>query len=413
MHKRSKLELTRRSALALAWAGVLTLCAAVWSQFRLSGTSSRAGGLTLIAMAILLGVAALAFIQREESVELSSWRSSDYRWLFPVLLVLHVFIAFYVIRAGTPLIDCFTWQRDASATLLHGRDPYGTSHANIYNAYDSRRFYAPGDVVNGRVQVGMQYPPVTFLSALPGYLLGDVRYGYVAAILLSAIFVFAQFPDTRGLSLAAFILLAPTTYYVEYECWTEPLVWMLLCATAYSAVKRPRWLPLALGLFLASKQYNFLALPFAGYLVRPFSWKAYWKLLGLSLGIALATALPFALWNFRALWHDLVLFHYGAPVRQDALSFAISFPCYAKIGPFLLLAFIVWAVRQGTQQAAMFAAAYGMAVMLFFSASKQAFLNYYFLSALALLLAGASLWPASGTQLPERGVERLEAFTEF
>ena len=402
MRKRSKLQSERRSALALAWAGALTLCGAVWNQFQLSGGSSRAGSLTLIALAILLGVAALAFAQREESGGLISWPSSRYRWLLPALLALHGFIAYQVIRAGPPWIDCFTWQRDASATLLQGRDPYGTSHVNIYNAEQSRRFYAPGMVVNGRVPFGMQYPPVTFLSVLPGYLLGDVRYGYVAAIFLSTIFVFALFPDTRGVTLAALILLAPITYYVERECWTESLVWMLLCATVYAAIKRPRWLPLALGLFLASKQYNFLALPFIGYLVRPFSWKAYWRLLVLSLGIALATFLPFALWNFHALWHDLIVFHYHQPIRQDALSFAIPFPLYAKIGPLLLLAFIVWMARRGTQKPAMFAAAYGMAVMLFFSASKQGFLNYYFLISLAFWLTATSLSPAKSAQVPEK-----------
>ncbi|HWF02215.1 MAG TPA: hypothetical protein VHA06_00935, partial [Candidatus Angelobacter sp.] len=219
---------------------------------------------------------------------------------------------------------------------------------------------------------------------------------------LSTIFVFALFPDARGLSLAAFVLLAPITYFVEYECWTEPLLWMLLCATVYAAVKRPRWLPLALGLFLASKQYNFLALPFIGYLVRPFSWKTYWKLLVQSLGVALATVLPFAIWNFRGLWHDLILNVFAVPVRQDALSFAIRFPLYAKIGRLLLLAFVVWAARRGTQHAAMFAAAYGMALMLFFSASKMAFLNYYFLIALALWLTAASLWPARRAQLRDK-----------
>jgi len=380
---------------------MLTLCGGVWNEFRLSAGSSRTIRLTPIAMAILLGVAALAFARREESAELYTRRGSGYRWILPVLLALHGFLACYFIRTGTPRIDTISLQRDATAMLLQGRDPFGASHANIYNAAETRMFYGPGQVVNGRVQIGMPYPPVTFLCLLPGYLLGDVRYGYVTAILLSTIFIFALFPDARGLSLAALVLLAPTTYYVEYHCWTEPLVWMLLCATVYAAVKRPRWLPLALGLFLASKQYNFLALPFIGYLVQPFSWKAYWKLLVQSLGIALATVLPFAIWNFRGLWHDLILNVVSAmPARPDALSFAIPFPLYAKIGPLVLLAFMIWAARRGTQPA-MFAAAYGMALILFFSASKLAYLNYYFLIALALWLTAASLWPAGRAQLRE------------
>jgi hypothetical protein len=355
----------------------------------------------MIALAILLALAAMAPAQREQIAEPGGLRGSGYLWLLlTALLVLHGFVAAYVIRGGEPQIDCFIWQRDATATLLQGRDPYGTSHVNIYDADASRRFYGPGMVANGRVLAGLTYPPATLLSALPGYLVGDVRFGYVAAILISAIFVFALFPDERGLLLAAFVLQMPTTYYLEYECWTEPLMWMLLCATVYAAIRRPRWLPLALGLFLASKQYNFLALPFIGYLLRPFSWKAYWKLLGLSLAVAMATVLPFALWNFRALWHDLVFFIYAVPVRRDALSFAIPFPVYAKIGLLLLFAFLVWGARRGAQQPAMFAAAYGTALLLFFSASKLAYLNYYFLSAQALLLAAASLGHAEETRPP-------------
>jgi hypothetical protein len=362
---------------------------------------SRAANLTMVALAILLALAAMVLAQRRQIAEPGGLRGSGYLWLLlTALLVLHGFVAAYVIRGGKPQIDCFIWQRDAAATLLQGRDPYGTSHVNIYDADASRRFYGPGMVANGRVLAGLTYPPATLLSALPGYLLGDVRFGYVAAILISAIFVFALFPDERGLLLAAFVLQMPTTYYLEYECWTEPLMWMLLCATVYAAIRRPRWLPLALGFFLASKQYNFLALPFIGYLLRPFSWKAYWKLLGLSLAVAMATVLPFALWNFRALWHDLVFFIYAVPVRRDALSFAIPFPAYAKIGLLLLFAFLVWGARRGARQPAMFAAAYGTALLLFFSASKMAYLNYYFLSAQALLLAAASLGHAEETRPP-------------
>jgi hypothetical protein len=100
------------------------------------------------------------------------------------------------------------------------------------------------------------------------------------------------------------------------------------------------------------------------------------------------------------LWHDLVFFIYAVPVRRDALSFAIPFPVYAKIGLLLLFAFLVWGARRGAQQPAMFAAAYGTALLLFFSASKLAYLNYYFLSAQALLLAAASLGHAEETRPP-------------
>jgi hypothetical protein len=83
------------------------------------------------------------------------------------------------------------------------------------------------------------------------------------------------------------------------------------------------------------------------------------------------------------------------------MSFAVAFPLLLKIGPLLLLAFLVWSLRVSARSAAMFAAAYGVSVLLFFSTSKQAFCNYYFLIAQALLLAVAA-WPEAKTNDGDR-----------
>ena len=62
-----------------------------------------------------------------------------------------------------------------------------------------------------------------------------------------------------------------------------------------------------------------------------------------------------------------------------------------KIGPVLVLAFVLWAVRSEMRKPTMFAAAYGVSLLLFVSTSKQAFSNYYFLIAQALFLTVAAL----------------------
>jgi hypothetical protein len=62
-----------------------------------------------------------------------------------------------------------------------------------------------------------------------------------------------------------------------------------------------------------------------------------------------------------------------------------------KIGPLLLVAFIVWALRVRRRYAAMFAAAYGVALLLFVLTSKQAFANYFFLIGQAFFLTVAAL----------------------
>jgi hypothetical protein len=403
--------------LLLALAGVLVQGGDACGEAILGGF--RAAGLALIAAAIVLGIVAIAIAAKAPVPAPAAAGNSRSLWgVLVALLLLHGGIAFHLLRshdserlpggqysASDPRhIDCYTFQLDAVNKLLHGVNPYGTTQANIYDPDQTSRFYGPGMVANGRVQVGFQYPPVTFLAALPGYLLGDVRYGYLAAVLLAAIFAFAAAPNVPGLCLAAYLLLNPITFMVEDRCWTEPLVWVLLCATLYAAIKRPRWLPLALGLFLASKQYNFLALPLVGILLRPFGWKACWRLLGTSLAIAVATVLPFALLNFHGLWHDLVLFHLAQPLRQDALSFAIVFPPYTRFALLFLFAFLAWIARRGIDRTALFSAAFGMALLLFVSAGKQAFMNYYFLASLSLLLAADTLWPASTAYAPVPGL---------
>lgn len=209
MHVRRSLHYKRFSACALAAAGLLTLVAAARNQFQLG---SRAANLTMIALAILLALAAMAFAEREPIGELSATRGSRYLWLLLVMLLgLHGFVAFYTIRGGTPQIDCFTWQRDATATLLQGRDPYGTSHVNIFDGDASRRFYGPGMVANGRVLVGLTYPPATLLSALPG-----ISWEMFATVM------WRQFFSLRYWSLLYFRMSAVFCWRPSY-CRCQPL----------------------------------------------------------------------------------------------------------------------------------------------------------------------------------------------
>lgn len=393
-----------RAAILLACAAgvvIVATCTAVvlWVQIVTKDANAQTWDsriyalLAMILIAIALGCAALAQSeQREYSVE-PAQRCANQVWLFLIALILiHCSVAFLFNRLipGNG-IDTFTFQRDACKSLLQGIDPYGTTQANIFDSLHTALFFGPGMVVNGRVQVGFQYPPLTLLWVLPGYLLGDVRYSYILAVVISAVFSLAICPDKRGLWIVSVLLLSPLTWLVENRCWTEPLVLMALSATVYAAVKKRWWLPIALGLFLATKQYNLLALPFIGCFIRPFQWKAYWKLTGSAIAVAVATVLPFACWNFRGLWHDLVLFHLAQPFRQDAVSFAVPFPFILKVSPLLLLAFMAWALRSRMRNTALFAAAYGVSLLVFVSTNKQAFANYYFLIAQALFLAVAVL----------------------
>jgi hypothetical protein len=349
--------------------------------------------LGMFSFAIVLGAAGLARHACVNSSSSSDRAAGNGPWLvFAALVVVHLSLMIVVLHAvKEPFIDVFSFQRDACENLLKGVDPFGATQADIYDAHDSALNYGPGMVVGGRVLVGFQYPPLTLLWVLPGYVLGDVRFSYILAVALAAWFLFALCPDNRGLAIVSVLLFSPVTFVIETCSFTEPLVYVTLCATIYAAVKKRWWMPIALGLFLASKQYNFLALPLIAYFVRPFQWKAYFKLTGLALATATATVLPFAIWNLSALWHDTVLFHLRQPYRLDSLSFAVPFPWIMKVGPVLALAFLIWALRARLRSAASFPAVFGITLLLLVVTSKQAFVNYYFLAGQTFFLAIVAL----------------------
>lgn len=398
------------TAILLVCAGGAVIAGACMTAFIWREATHAA--LCMMSIAIILSVGAIARSAREQGwadpvrdVDGSSMRTL---WFYlSCLLLMHVALALFVctrIPAGN--VDTFTFQNDACKSLLHGSNPFGSSHDLIYDPQNAALFYGPGVVVNGRVNVGFQYPPLTLLWILPGYILGDVRYSYILAVMLSAMLLFAICPNKRGLQIAAILLLSPLTFGVEDRSWTEPMVLMALTATVFAALRNRWWLPIALGLFLATKQYNFLALPLAGFLIRPFEWKAYWKLIGKSVAVGVATVVPFACWNFMALWHDLVLFHLAQPFRQDAVSFAVLFPLMLKVGPIILIAFIAWSMRTAAWTPAMFAACYGVSLLLFVSTSKQAFDNYFFLVAQALFLGVAAL-PALASHTAAQAIPKM------
>jgi hypothetical protein len=396
-----------RSILLLSCSGVLVIAGAfiaffMWASITTNDPTHNNWGtwdarifvpLSMMFAAAVLGAFVVLQPNQPGPTEVASSGTLNAWLLFTAIAAAHLGLApLYLGQGHEPQkIDTFTFQRDASNTLLHGANPFGTTQANIYDAFHTPLLYGVGTVVNGRVQVGFPYPPMTLAWVVPGYLLGDVRYSYILAIFLSGLFMFRISPNSRGLWVVAALFFSPVTLLVEILCWTEPLVLMMLSISIYGALKKKWWLPLAFGLFLATKQYNCLALPLIGLLIRPFNWKVYWKLLAQSVGIAILTLLPFAIWNFRALWHDLFLIQFAYPFRTDAVSFAVPFHWILKVGPLLLIAFTTAAVLGPKRSPAIFAAAYGVSLLLFFCTSRQAFTNYYFLIGNVFLLAVAAI----------------------
>jgi hypothetical protein len=318
---------------------------------------------------------------------------------FSLLLVASACLGNWVIcNCPDPFIDVYTFQNDSAAALASGRDPYPITFPDIYGT--DPRYYAEGAAANGTLHFGYPYLPETLFAIMPAkFLHFDLRYAQLAAVLATAILIVVINPESFGFSAATLFVTTPTIYLVLEKSWVEPFTLVTLAATVACTVYRPRLLPLALGLFLASKQY----LPAAALLffvgARPVRQTVVF--LSKAVVVALAVTLPLALWNLPAFFHSAIELQFRQPFRPDSLSYVAwmgqaFWPKDAIVAiPFTLLfasmGLVLWR-RKNTG----FAAAVAFCFLLFFAFSKQAFANYYFFIIGAMACAIAELHtPAS------------------
>ena len=334
---------------------------------------------------------------------------AESRFVQMALLLLFVILAIGTVRANpTPHIDVWVFQQQGADELLHGRDPYAMTFPDIYHSTlpGHQQVYGAGLVVNDRLQFGFPYPPVSLILSTLGYAAaGDHRYAQVVALALAGLFIAFTGRGFLSTLAMALLLFTPRVFYVIEQAWTEPFVVMLLAATIFCAVHRSRWLPIALGLFLATKQYLIFAVPFTFFLLGPdWTWRRWFNLLWQAAIAAAIVTLPFALWNFHAFWKSTVTVQQLAPFRWDALSYIVWWgfhghgeqvkqPGYASL-PSIIAALLALAfsLRRAPRTPAGFAAALALLSLGFFAFNKQAFCNYYFfvIGALSCAIAATS-----------------------
>ena len=303
----------------------------------------------------------------------------------PLLTLAFLIIGIWIIRVSpNPHIDVYLFQKDSVAALFSGINPYTMTYPDIYVPLE---LYGPGLSVDGRVTFGFPYPPLSLWLAVPGQVLGgDYRYSQLIAMVISAWLMAKARPGQLGTAAAALFLFTPRAFFVLEQGWTEPYIVMLLAFTVYVACRRPTWLPYALGLLLAIKQYMIFALPLA-YLLLPHPlppWKELRKFALLTAATILLVSLPLALWNPAAFWKDVVLLQLYQPFRSDALSYLAWFAqdgaarlptSLAFLAAFLALGIALW---RAPRTPAGFAAGVALVYLAFFAFNKQAFCNYYY-----------------------------------
>ncbi len=314
------------------------------------------------------------------------------------LLVVASFVSLgaWMIKASpNPFIDVFVFQRDGAAELLAGKNPYALQYPDIYG---NSPFYGEGVSVNGKLNFGFPYLPLSLLLSLPGHVwFGDYRYAQVAASGLAALLLMYTRPSPIARALAALYLFHPRAFFVIEQGWTDPFVVMGLSAVVFAATRFPRATPWVFGFFLAIKQYLIFALP-AGFLLlpRPVTRREALVFFGKASLVVAAITVPFFLWDPKAFWWDVVQLQTVQPFRTEALSYLAWWVSQGHERPSTALAFITAtaAVAYGLwrmpRTPSGFASCVTLAYLCFFAFNKQAFCNYYaFVIGAAAIAAGA------------------------
>jgi 4-amino-4-deoxy-L-arabinose transferase-like glycosyltransferase len=320
------------------------------------------------------------------------------RWArarLPALVAIHFLLGMWVIRhSPRPHMDVFVVHKEAIAALFAGRNPYAITFTDIYGA--NSPFYVPGMVVGGQVQSGYPYPPLCLLFAAVGQLVGgDPRCGELVAMAITGALIAGAGRSRVGFLAAALFLFAPRTFFMLEQAWTDTYLAMFMALLVFCGVRWRRALPVALGLFLGTKQYAVLTIPLFPFLLPD---RRSWGSTAVKAAlVAAAVVLPGVLWNAHAYWQSVYGAQFRQPFRPDSLNVSAAIAYLTHWHPPNLVGFAAagaaWllAWRWCPRTPAGFAAAVALFYFSFFAFGRQAFCNYYFFIGAALCLA-ISAW---------------------
>jgi hypothetical protein len=304
-----------------------------------------------------------------------------------LFLVAAAFDEWILHASPSPSIDVFYASQQAARRFLAGEPVYG----GYVRVLDTHSF--------GRIIDAYAYPPL-YLALASGAVAvtGDNRWAgaggvLIAAALLHRIARRSAGPDSAVPDLFAVCLLFhPRVLFVLEQDWGEPVALPFIAGfVLLHAVGREIAAAVALGLFLATKQYLVLFLPFAALL--PGRRLARVVVAG---AVAVGTFVPAAITNFAGLWSDVIVHHLKNPFRADSLSMTaflhrLGTPIPGGTGLAVALFTMARAWRLARRLGPLVLAG-SLCMGLFFFFGKQAFLNYYFLIQGIWLIGLAAGW---------------------
>ncbi len=301
---------------------------------------------------------------------------------------------------GDPFIDVIQFQQGASAALADGINPYAMRFPDLYGV-NSALFYGVGVSVDGVLNFGFPYPPLSLLLVAPfEWVLSDLRVAHAVAIVGAAVLMSRASDSRRSRgSAAAFLLMAPVLFVLRFG-WTEPLLVFAVVAVMYSATHAGRGTSYVVGFVVALKQYAILLLPASLLLLdRPWTARQIGAHLARAGAVVVITTVPFFLWDPEAFVRSVVELQFLQPFRPDSTAFPALWAEYfgapnrmvIVVLPLVLVVVVTIVTWIRTPSGAQgFALASGLTLLVVLAFSKQAFANYY-LVVIALFFGAAAV----------------------
>lgn len=377
---------------------------------------------SLLASVLILVSSSLAFLKSPGVYLEASASTSAHHWFFlktlaiasgvaawfsggnkaRVLFLVCLFASFEGIvwvlsNAPNPIIDVVHFFRDGTDAILHGKNPYEISMANIYGP--ETRLYAASLIDGERLKFGFPYPAVTLLAGAIGQILAhDYRFLF-AGVFILGLGIFGLRNDFSRQAVLC-LILNPRLEFVFEQGWTDGLTSGLLAAALGLFPFLPLGATLLTALWICSKPYF---LPFA-VLANPFDRDQaarkrtflLWGMVILFYGIPLLISFHSYLWSCFTI-------QFVQPVRPDSLSFLFS---HGGLLPAALVIWLCGLVPFLRHPVLLMQSANARFLLLawllfgFFAFNKQAFANYYF-SLISVLALGSTLpFSTSKTQCP-------------
>ncbi len=200
----------------------------------------------------------------------------------------------YLVFELPPATDIYYYDTQAAELVLRGVDPYGHLFTGI-----------PAALATPGAENVFAYLPFTAVYYVPFYLLGDIRFGSIAADMVIGLCLF-QFSKRWSLAASALFLLVPfSTYYINDSV---PAIALLMVSIALEGRGRKPLSSIALGIALATSMIVWLVVPF--YVYR-YAKGRDMRFFLLSLTAFAAISIPFFAADPSDFVYDVLLFQFG------------------------------------------------------------------------------------------------------